>query len=172
MPDLLAHALFAYAAATVARRHVDWLGPPFVTLTMVGAMVPDLSKAYLVVDDDPIEAVIGGPIEWLALHTGGGIVLSVVIGVALVATHHRRRAAFTLGGGALSHVVLDLFLRTASGTAPYAIFWPVTAYRPPTPGVYLSTQSWPTVVAATLAAAAWVLDGRREEGDTDGRRTE
>jgi len=164
MPDLLAHALFAYAVATVAGLRVDWMAPPFVTLTIVGAMIPDLSKAYLVVDDEPIEAVVGGTIEWLALHTGGGIVLSVAIGVTLVATHHRRRATITLGSGALSHVVLDLFLRTATGTAPYSIFWPVTTYRPPTLGVYLSTQSWPTAVAAILAAIAWVLERRAESG--------
>ncbi|WP_251328600.1 metal-dependent hydrolase [Haloplanus pelagicus] len=155
MPDLLAHALFAYAAATFAARRFGWMTPPFTTLTMVGAMLPDLSKVYLVLDDDVLEAIVGGPIEWLALHTGGGIVLSVAIGVVAVAGRYRRRAAVVLGGGALSHVVLDLFLHTASGLAPYAIFWPLTPYRPPTPGVYLSTQLWPTALAGALAAVTW-----------------
>lgn len=160
MPDLLAHVLFAYAAVTVAGRWIDWITQPLVTLGMVGAMIPDLSKIYLVIDDDPIEAIIGRPIEWLALHTGGGIIISITIGVVLVTTQHQRQATIALTSGALSHVILDLFLRTASGVAPYAIFWPITPYRPPTPGIYLSTQSWPTVIAAVLAAIVWVLDRR------------
>lgn len=161
MPDLLAHVLFAYAGVTVARWRIDWMTPPLVTLAMVGSTLPDLSKVHLVLDDDALEALVGGTIEWLALHTGGGIALSVTIASVLVAARYRRRATVAVAAGAISHVVLDLFLDTASGVAPYAIFWPVTTYRPPTPGLYLSTQPWPTLFAGVLAALTWGFDRYR-----------
>lgn len=167
MPDLLAHVLFAYAVVTAVGWRIDPMTPPLVTLAMVGATLPDLSKVHLVFDDDALEAVVGGPIEWLALHTGGGIALSVAIASVLVAARYRRRATLAVATGALSHVVLDLFLDTATGVAPYAVFWPVTTYRPPTPGLYLSTQPWPTLLAGVLAVVVWGVDRHRSGDGSD-----
>ena len=56
--------------------------------------------------------------------------------------------------GALSHHALDLALLNVSGYS-YAVFWPLTEYRPPSGDLYLSSDPCPVLVAA--AGAALVL---------------
>lgn len=74
--------------------------------------------------------------------------------------------ALLLLGGA-SHLVADAFLRTPTGGS-YPLFWPITDYSPPTPGLYLSTDPAPTAVALGLAVAL-TLVRRRDSDDTDER---
>lgn len=156
MPDLLAHALVAYALGTALSWRYDWMRPPYVTAVMAGAFIPDLTKVQLVVSSVEIRALFGVPFSWDALHFGGGVLLSVLIGVLLAAPRTQRRVGITLALGAGSHVFLDALLRTPSGFA-FPVFWPLTRYRPPTPGLYLSTSVWPTIAALAIAAVVYGL---------------
>jgi hypothetical protein len=171
MPDLLAHALAAYALGTALSWRYGWLTSAYVTVTMAGAFVPDLVKVRLVVHQSAVAELLGRPFSWDPLHYLGGVVLSVLVGVLLVAPGGRRRARVLalLSAGAATHLFLDALLRTPSGRA-YAVFWPLTELRPPTPGLYLSTEPWPTFFFGLVALAVWYVDRRRGEtaaGPTD-----
>lgn len=159
MPDLLAHVLFAYAVVRIASWRWTWITPAHVTIAMVGATVPDVSKIDLFMDDDWLEVLLGASVDWYALHTIGGVFVSIFVGALLVVPSERRRAFRLLAVGAASHLLLDLFLRTASGLSSYPIFWPITYYRPLTPGLYLSTDWWPTAATAILAGVVWAVNG-------------
>ena len=169
MPDLLAHALAAYALGTALSWRYDWLSPAFVTVVMAGAFVPDLTKVGLVVHESVVVAAIGRPFSWAPLHYLGGVALSVLVGVLLIAPGGRRRARVLalLSLGAASHLFLDALLQTASGRA-FMVFWPLTTWRPPTPGLYLSTEPWPTLFFGVLALVVWYVDRQRRQGAAAG----
>lgn len=166
MPDLLAHALIAYTLATLLALRYDWLSPTYVTVAMAGAFVPDLAKAHLLVPGTTVGSLLGLPFDWFALHTAGGAVLSVLVGVTVVAQDERRRVAALLALGAASHLVADALLLKASGRS-YAVLWPLTQYHPPTPGLYLSTEPGPAVAAAAAALLSWYVVRRRESEPLD-----
>jgi hypothetical protein len=159
MPDLLAHALLAYTLATLLSWRLDWLSPGYVTVAMAGAFVPDLVKIKLVVHGEVVATLLGLPFDWSPLHTLGGSAVSVAIGVALVADRERRRVAALLGLGAASHLLADALLRSPSGRS-YPLAWPLSRLEPPTPGLYLSTDPAPTVVAALVAGVVSVAARR------------
>lgn len=165
MVDLLAHALFAYAACTLLGVRVAWIGPRYVTVGMAGAFVPDLSKLRLVVPESLVREAIGLPFAWGGLHTAGGSLVSIAIGVVLVEPGERRRVAAMLAIGAASHLLADAMLRTATGYSGH-LLWPFVPTALPTPGLYLSTEPWPTLVAAGLAVGVRVIarHGRGVEG--------
>lgn len=154
MPDLLAHALLAYGICRLLAWRYDWITPAYVTAGMAGALVPDVVKIWLVLPSARVEAVLGVPFGWGALATGGGVAVCVLVGVTLVLPRVRWGAGAVLAVGAASHLLTDAMLLTASGRS-YAVFWPLTRYNPPTPGLYLSTQAWPTVAAAVFALGVW-----------------
>lgn len=162
MPDLLTHALAAYVLATVLSWRYDWLTPPYVTATMAGAFVPDIVKIGLFVHPQVIVDLTGLPFTWQPLHYLGGVLLSVLVGVLVVVPRERLRVFVLLGVGAASHLVLDGMLRTASGRS-FPVFWPLSQYRPPTPGLYLSTDPWPALVALTVAAVVWAATRYRRD---------
>jgi hypothetical protein len=165
MPDLLAHALFAYALAGVLSWRYEWLSSAHVTVAMVGAFVPDLTKVDLVLPGPVVEATLGVPFDWFALHTVGGSAASIAVGVLLVADRERRRAGLLLGIGAASHLLADAFLLNPSGRS-YPLLWPLMRLAPPTPGLYLSTDPTPTLVAAVVAGGVYLgsrYDARRAE---------
>jgi hypothetical protein len=153
MPDLLAHVLIGYALARLLSTRYAWLDRAQVTVVMAGACVPDLAKAALLVPSSAVSSALGVPFEWFALHTLGGALPTTLGGALLVAGRWRRRVALLLGVGTGSHLVLDALLVTPSGHS-YAVLWPLTRLHPPTPGLYLSTEPWPTAVAALLALGA------------------
>lgn len=154
MPDLLAHALIAYTLAVLLSWRYDWLTGPYVTVAMAGAFIPDMAKIRLILPSRM--KFFGVWIDWGGLHTGGAALLSVLIGVTLVAPRHRKRVFALLSLGAASHLVADALLSTVSGRS-YAIFYPLTPYRPPTPGLYMSTQPEPTILAAVAALLVWLV---------------
>ena len=162
MPDLLAHALLAYAFFTALSWRVGWLTGPYITAGMAGAFVPDVMKVRLLLSSPTIEAFTGVAFSWDGIHTLGGATVCVLVGGVLVARRERRRVLWLLALGAVSHLLADALLTTPTGRS-YALLWPVTAYRPPTPGLYLSTRPGPTVVAAGLAVVVYVLDRRRSD---------
>lgn len=156
MPELLTHVLAAYVLATALSFHYDWLSPKYVTVAMVGAIVPDLSRMDLLVSDDWISAFFGIPFDWSGVHTLGGSLVVCAIGALLVGSRYRKPVFALLVLGMLSHLVLDGLLLNPSGYS-YAIFWPLTSYHPPTPGLYLSSDRWPALVSAIAAAVVWYL---------------
>lgn len=159
MPDLLAHVLVAYALGTILSLHFGWLEPRYVTVVMVGSFIPDMGKIHLVIPGWRIESVFEVPFSWFALHTGGGVLIGVLIGGLLVVPRERLRVTALLSVGGASHLLTDYLLQTPTGRS-FPILWPITRFRPPTPGLYLSTQLEPTAVAALFALLAYLLRQR------------
>ncbi|WP_254535976.1 metal-dependent hydrolase [Halomarina litorea] len=156
MPDLLSHALIAYSLCTLLALRYDWLAPRYVTVGMAGAFVPDLAKADLLVEGATVGSALGVPFDWFGLHTLGGAAVAVLVGVVLVASEERARVGSLLSLGAASHLVADAFLAKAASVS-YPVFWPITQYHPPTPGLYLSTDYWPAVATGVVALCVWAL---------------
>ena len=160
MADLLTHVLAAYVLATALSFRYEWLTPQYVTVAMVGAVVPDLAKIELLIPDARVEVLLSVPFEWFAIHTLGGTLVVITIGALLTSRTHRWRVFLLLALGAASHHALDALLLNPSGYS-YAIFWPLSTYHPPTPGLYLSTDRWPALVTGTVAVVVWYLRYRR-----------
>lgn len=154
MPDLLAHAFIAYSICRVLSWRYPWLADQYVTVGMVGAFIPDLVKVDLLFSSETMTRVLGVPFSWGSLQTGGGVVVSVLIGVVLLAPTERRRGGALLAVGAGSHLLADSQLITASGRTIQPL-WPLLQYRVPSLGLYHSTQIWPTLVAGGVAALVW-----------------
>lgn len=165
MPDLLAHALIGYAVCLIASWRYNWLSQEYVTVGMAGVFIPDLAKADLLLGDGMIEQFLGIPFDWFALHTMGGVLVSILIGTVLVVAQERVRVAAVLALGAGTHLVADALLRTPTGRS-YSIMWPLTRYKPPTPGWYLSTEPTPMVIALLVAIAVTLLSKRRRSSST------
>lgn len=166
MPDLLAHAFLAYSLLRALSWRYEWITPPLVTAGMAGAFIPDIVKVKLVLPSATVEAFLGVPFAWDPIHQFGGTLICVLIGGALVTHRVRRSVLLVLALGAASHLMADALLLKVSGRS-YAILWPLTQWRPPTPGLYLSTQPEPTIVTAALAVAVWGLS-RRLDRSTSG----
>lgn len=160
MPDLLTHVLAGYILATILSFHYDWLTPGYVSIAMLGALVPDFTKIRLLIPSDVMAAVLGFPFDWFAIHALGGALVAIAIGSLLTGSKQRKQVFGLLLLGALSHLFLDGLLLNLSGHS-FAVFWPLTTYHPPTPGLYLSSDRWPAAVAALVAVAVWSLRYRR-----------
>jgi len=165
VPDLLTHVLLAYSTCLVLSWHVEWLDPPYVTVAMVGATVPDLSKVGVIVSSWQIRRLIGVPFSWTSLHTVGGVGLSILLATTLVGRPYRRPVAILLAIGAATHLLADSMLRSVTDRL-FPLLWPLTSYVPPTPDLYLSTDPWLAVAAGLLAA---ILTGITRYRNRDGR---
>lgn len=164
MPDLLTHALVAYVVCTLLSWRYEWLDAAYVTVGMAGAFVPDLAKVSLLLSSYEVRRLLGVPFDWMPLHTLGGVLASIGVGVAVVRHAERRRVAALLTLGAGTHLAADGFLRTPKGVVgPF--LWPVWSRPPRLPGLYLSTDPWPTLVAAVAAVAVSVATRYRSERD-------
>lgn len=177
MPDLLTHVLVGYAIGTFLARRADWIGPPYVTLAMLGATLPDANRIDVLLPahrlERPATALAGelrrGPLtavvparvtpNWEALHTVPASLLLAGIAALLVPARYRRRAFALLVLGALSHHALDLLLVDPGGRA-FPLFWPLTRYEPPTPGLFSSRDLWLVPVGAVVAALSRVAADR------------
>ena len=156
MPDLLSHAFMAFTICTLLSLRYDWLSGEYVTVGMAGAFIPDMAKIKILVDAAAVEAALGVPFDWLGVHTVGGALVAVFIGVVIVNRADRRRVFGLLSLGAASHLFADALLLKASGRS-YEVLWPLTQYHPPTPGLYLSTDIWLTGVTGSVAVAAYLF---------------
>jgi len=154
MPDLLTHVLLAYGVATLLAYRYTWLSPAYVTIAMIGALVPDLDHVSTLVPSRTVEAVLDVPFDWGGLQTGGVVLLLILIGTVLVEHAERRRVFTLLALGAATHLFTDALIRVPEGRSQ-SLFFPITMYQPPTPGLYLSTDLWPLIVSAAFAAFAW-----------------
>jgi hypothetical protein len=128
---------------------------------MAGAFIPDLGKIRLLIPGNTVTVLLGIPFSWGPLHQFGGTVICILIGGVLVRKASRLRTVLVLSLGAGSHLLADALLLNASGRS-YPLLWPLTRWRPPTPGLYLSTQPEPTVVTGVLAATVWGISVWRE----------
>ena len=160
MPDLLAHVLVVYAAATALTWSRLRLSRRMVPVAMVGAALPDLVKAYLVLDSGTVEAALGLPFSWQPLHRLGGLLVLAGLGALLFDRRFRRPAFGTLLAGGVSHLVLDALIRRANGLAPPYLY-PFTWWAPPSGDLYLSSDAWPAAAAVVVAAAVLAYDRYR-----------
>ncbi|WP_265110593.1 metal-dependent hydrolase [Halosolutus halophilus] len=165
MPDLLTHVLVGYVIGMLLSFRDESLRPAHVTLVTIGALSPDFVKLQLVLPGGLVASTLGVPVTWSPLHTVGGSALVVGLGSLLLAPAYRKQAIALFAIGAVSHHVLDVLLLTPTGYA-YAVFWPLTDYRPPAGGLYLSSDRWPVLVAGCCAAVVWALD-RRGDGPAE-----
>lgn len=160
MAELLTHALVAYALFTAFGWALEWLQPRWVVLGMVGSLFPDLNRIDMLVDDYAIEQLLGLPFDWGAIHTLGGVLLLSAVGALLFGAATARRRAFALlVAGGCSHLALDAVKRWAGGVNG-AYLYPVTWWRNPTPGWYVSTDRWVLGVALACALVVFVVDRR------------
>jgi uncharacterized membrane protein len=162
MPDILTHVLVGYILGTFLSFRYEWVGPEYVTLVMLGALTPDLMKIALLLPSATVEAYLGVPFNWRALHVLNGSLVVVLLGVLLVSPRYRKRVFILLTLGATSHHALDLLLINVSGYS-YPVLWPLTEYHPPAGMLYLSSDRWPAVVAGAVAAILWLV--RRSTDD-------
>ncbi|MFB6202612.1 MAG: metal-dependent hydrolase [Halorhabdus sp.] len=150
MPDLLTHVLIGYVLGTLIARRTTESAPVMTTVVMLGALLPDLTKIQLLITDARMEAALGIPFAWRALHTLGGVLVTASVGALLVGPKMRRRVFLLLLMGAVSHLLLDSLLSKPSGYAA-ALWWPFLRTGLPTPGLYVSSDRWPALVAGSLA---------------------
>lgn len=165
MADLLTHVLVAYILATSCSIRWDWISPPLVTVTMIGAAVPDLNRLSLLVPDGTVVQLLDVPFSWLGLHTIGGSLGVVFLGAALTRREYRTQVFLLLALGVASHILLDAFLYSVSDETRL-MFWPLVPDELSFPGFYLSTDRWPAVVSAITAAAVWSIRYRVSPGST------
>lgn len=160
MAELLTHVLVAYILLTALGWAIEWLDPKWVVVGMVGAILPDLDKIGLFVDSSLLEGLLGVPFSWGAIHTLGGLVLLSAIGALLFETARARRRAFALlvFGGA-SHLLLDGVKKWADGFNG-AYLYPLSWWRNPTPGWYVSADQWVLGVAVVCALVVFAIDRR------------
>lgn len=156
MSDLLTHVLVAYVLATALSFRYDWITPKLITVAMLGALVPDLTKISLVVASSRVETFLGTPFDWFAIHTVGGSLVAITIGALATSPKHRKKVFVLLLLGMLSHHLLDAANVNASGYS-YAILWPLTTYHPPSPNLWLSSDRWPALVSGVAAVVVWHL---------------
>ena len=127
---------------------------------LIRALSPDVIKISLVFPDEVVQTLLAVPFSWSPLHTLGGSVLVILLSSLLLASEYRRHVILLVLLGALSHHALDLALLNVSGYS-YAVFWPLTEYRPPSGDLYRSSDPWPALVTAAGAALVRVVDRRR-----------
>jgi len=158
MTDLFSHVLLAYTIFTVASWRVDWLTKRWVAVGMIGSLLPDLSRIGMFVTDATIETTLGVPFSIGAIHTLGGVVLFSAIG-SLVIADHRRRAFGLLIAGGLSHLLTDGLKVWVDGAAG-AWLYPLSWYRHPTPGLYVSSDPRVLVAIGLVALIVALVDRR------------
>lgn len=165
MADLLTHVLVGYILATSCSIRYDWITPPMVTVTMIGAMIPDIYRVSILVHDGTVVQLIGVPFSWQGIHTIGGSLGIALLGAALTHRAHRTRVFLLLALGVATHMLLDALLYSLTGEIQL-VFWPLSPVVLSTPGFYLSTDRWPALVSAITAAVVWSIRYRSSIGST------
>lgn len=158
MADLLAHVLVPYVLLTVADWRFDWLSERWVVVGMAGAAIPDLAKVRLVVPDALVERTLGVPFSYTPIGSLGGVLL-IAAAIALAFERDRRRVYGLLVFGGFSALVVDGLRAFADGRADFWLYplW----VRPPTPGLYVSSDPWVAPTVAVVAAGVYAIDRRR-----------
>lgn len=171
MTELLSHVLIVFILGTTVSWRVEWVTKHWVAIGMIGALLPDLSRIGLFVTDATIESILGVPFDINAIHTLGGVSILAGIGSLVVADHHRTTLSVLLAG-AMSHLLTDGLKVWADGFAS-AWLYPLSWYRHPTPGLYVSSDYRVLVVVGLVALAVALFDRRviaNRHRTTDSRR--
>lgn len=158
MPELASHVLAAFVLFTVIGWRIEWVDRNWVIVGMVGVLLPDLDNVGMILDGDAIEAVLGIPWGWGAISSLGGLLVLAALGAVLFEGTRSRLRAFVLlvAGGAL-HLLMDGMVAWADGRNGMLLY-PFMAWRNPTPGVYVSSDRWISIVCLALAVLVFVLD--------------
>ena len=153
MADLLTHVLVAYSVGTLLATRYTTLSSSEVAVITAGALLPDLDHVAGLLPPSLIAETLGVQFSWTFLQTGGGVLLTTLASVLVVAPQYRRQAFGLLWLGAGTHLIMDALLYAPDGRSQ-SLFWPLTQYKPPTPGLYMSTDLWPVLVAGLIAIAS------------------
>lgn len=172
MAELLTHVLAALAIGIILSWWLRWVTPPMIAAAMVGATLPDLNRLGIILPETVIRSTFEVTWGWTAFHRLGGTLLVVLIVALMVPRHYTIPVLAMLIVGATSHYALDILLWRPSGlTSP--LFWPLSDYRIPIQGVYLSSDRWPTGLAILTAGIVLWIDrrvmGRAIDHDVDER---
>lgn len=164
MAELLTHVLLAYAVFTVASWALEWLNERWVTVGVIGSILPDLNRIELLLPGNSITTFTGVPFSWGALHTLGGVALLAGIGSLLFTRRQTRvRAGILLFLGALTHILVDLPQPYADGqTLTNVYLFPVSSLRVATPGWYVSADRWTVILALIIALVVTLVDRGRD----------
>lgn len=158
MADLLTHVLLAFGLFTALGWAIEWLDRRWVAVGAVGSLFPDLNRLDLVFDDHAIEQILGIPFDWGGLHTLGGVVLLAAIGGVLFSSRDEQLRGFgLLFAGGVSHLLVDAVKQWADG-AGNTLLYPLSWWRPPTPGWYVSANRWVLGIVAAFALLVLLLD--------------
>jgi membrane-bound metal-dependent hydrolase YbcI (DUF457 family) len=160
MPDLLTHALVGYLLGVAAVR-ADRLPDRYVPVLMVGAVVPDGMKSFVVAGVD-VGVLFGVPYSAWGIHTLGGVAVLAGLGALTIHRPNRRLGYVALLAGSVSHLLLDTFVIRVDGVAPPYLF-PLTGWLPPSGNLYASSDVWPAVVVLAFAVPVWLVR-RRDVG--------
>ena len=156
MADMLTHVLVAYVLLTVVGWRVEWLTERWVVVGMCGAAIPDLNRLALLVDETRIQAALGVPYSFDALHTLLGVLLIAGAVALLFEPGHRTKAYAVLVAGGVSHLVVDGWRIYADGRAGF--LWYPVPWRSPTPNLYVSADPLVPALAVAVAGFVFALD--------------
>lgn len=166
MADGLTHVLFAFGLFTVAGWVIGWLDRRWVAVGMVGSLLPDLNRLGLLLDSYTISQTVGIPFDWGALHTLGGVVLLAALGAVLFEKRQAQLRGFgLLFTGGCSHLLVDAVKQWAD-SAGNVLLYPVSWWRLPTPGLYVSADRWMLGIAVAVGVAVGVVDWLRTSKQT------
>lgn len=155
MADLLTHVLVPYIILTVAGWRIDRITDRWIVVGMAGAMIPDLSKVRVVFPPGAVRDVLGVPFSYFPISTLGGVI--VIAGIVTLLFRERRRAfGFLLFGGS-SALLLDGMRAFADGRSDFWLY-PFLWWRPPTPGVYVSSDLRVMIVVVVIGVAIYLFD--------------
>jgi hypothetical protein len=152
--DLLTHVLVPYVLLTAASWRYPRIETRWVVVGMAGAAIPDLVKIDLILDEDLVASLLGVPFSYDPISSVGGLLL--IAGAIAVFFEQRRRAYAYLVFGGLTALVLDGLRVFVDGQANfwlYPIWW-----RPPTPGLYVTSDARVLLLALLLGLAVFLID--------------
>lgn len=156
MAELLSTVCVAYVLLTVASWRIEWLTERWVVLGLAGTAIPDLVKLRIVLDERVLEGVLDVPLKYDPIASLAGVTLVSGIVTVLFATRHWRRVFPLVFTGGMIGVLLDglrVFADGRAGFYLYPIWW-----RPPTPGLFVSSDPRVLVVTGATAAIVFALD--------------
>ncbi|MFO7791475.1 MAG: metal-dependent hydrolase [Candidatus Saliniplasma sp.] len=157
MADLLTHVFVAFSVGVLLSWRFPWISKNYITIIMMGSVLPDLTRIGLILEPAFIENLFGVPFSWSPLHTIGGVFIIILILTFSVDNKYSKPLFLLLALGAFTHLFLDSLLLTTTGYS-YPLFVPITFYNPPTPGLYLSTDMWPSMISGVTALLVWQVD--------------
>jgi hypothetical protein len=156
--DLLTGILVTSALLTAASWWLDRLRPPWIVVGLGGVAIPDLVKVRLLVDGSTVESLLGMPFSWGGIETIGGVAL--LAGAITMAFDRRwwpRVYSLLIAGGAVG-LLLDGLRMFADGRSGTWLFPLLPTYRPPTPGLFVTSDLAVPAVAALAAALVFAAD--------------